>query len=187
MTDEIQQCLEVLKQGGTIIYPTDTLWGLGCDATDEKAVEKVIALKGRKKDQSLIILVDDQNKLDRYVKEVPEIAWDLLDQVDTPLTIVYPAGKNLASNVLASDGSIAIRVTTDPFCKELIRKFGKPIVSTSANYTGDMPPISFSRINLKLIESVDYVVNWQRNRLHSTKPSSIIKLGLKGEIELIRQ
>ncbi|MHC1707933.1 MAG: L-threonylcarbamoyladenylate synthase [Bacteroidales bacterium] len=187
MKEEIENCISVLAKGGIVIYPTDTIWGIGCDATNAKAVEKVFTLKGRLHTKSLIVLLDTENKLEQYVKQVPEIAWDLLEQVDTPLTIIYPGGINLAPNVLGADGSIAIRIVNDVFSKELIRRFNKPLVSTSANFSGEPSPVTFSRIHEKLMEAADYVVNWGREEFRTNRPSSILKLGLNGEIELIRQ
>ncbi len=187
MQEEIKLCIKVLQQGGVIIYPTDTIWGLGCDATNKKAVEKVFSIKGRIQTKSLIVLLDSENKLESYVKQVPEIAWDLIDQVDTPLTIIYPEGIHVADNVLAKDKSIAIRIVKDEFSKEMIRQFGKPVVSTSANISGDPAPVTFSRIHQHILQSVDYVVEWGRKTFNTNRPSSIIKLSINGEIELIRQ
>jgi L-threonylcarbamoyladenylate synthase len=186
MKAELEKAISVLKEGGIIAYPTDTLWGLGCDATNAEAVEKIYAIKGRQRDKSLIVMLDDADKLENYVVEVPAVAWDLLDQVDTPLTIIYPAGKNLAPNVVALDGTIAIRVVRDEFCRNLIRLLKRPLVSTSANFTGEPAPISFRKIDPALLERVDYAVNWNRETINSVSPSSIIKLGLGGEIELLR-
>lgn len=187
MITEINHCIDILKKGGVLIYPTDTIWGIGCDATNAGAVEKVFKAKGRAHTKSLIVLIDTENKLERYVKQVPEIAWDLIEQVDTPLTLIYPQGINLAHNVLGKDNSVAIRIVNDEFSKEMIRRFGKPIVSTSANFSGDPSPVTFSRIPEKLLQSADYVVNWGRDTFKTNRPSTIIKLGLNGEIELIRQ
>ncbi len=187
MIEDINKCLKTLGEGGIIIYPTDTVWGIGCDATRAEAVERIIRLKGRRSDKSLIVLVDSEGMLQRYVKEVPYIAWDLLDQVETPLTIIYPGGINLAPGVLANDGSVGIRIVRDDFCMELIRRFNKPIVSTSANFSGEPSPKSFGMITTDLLVSADYVVNWQSKTSTPSRPSSIIKLSLNGEIELIRQ
>lgn len=186
MKAELEKTISVLKEGGVIVYPTDTLWGIGCDATNPEAVERIYAIKGRQRDKSLIVMLDDANKLEDYVVEVPAVAWDLLDQVDTPLTIIYPAGKNLAPNALSLDGSVAIRVVREDFCRNLIRMLKKPLVSTSANFTGETAPISFRKINPAILEKVDYAVNWNRDTINSVTPSSIIKLGLNGEIELLR-
>ncbi len=187
MKEEILKIIEVLKSGGVICYPTDTIWGLGCDATNPKAVEKIGIIKRRTDSKSMIVLLSDDNQLDKYIKAVPDIAWDLLEQVEEPITIIYPGAKNLASNVIADDGSVGIRIVHDEFCKALLRSFGKPIVSTSANLSGEPHPVSFSHITPELLSSVDYVVDYNRNRVHYIKPSSIIKLGINGEIELIRK
>lgn len=187
MKEEIQRSVEILKSGGVICYPTDTIWGIGCDATNVTAVTKVGKIKKRDDAKSLIVLLANPDDLEKYVKVVPEIAWDLLDQVEDPLTIIYPGARNLAKNVIAEDGSVGIRVVHDEFCKMLIQAFGKPIVSTSANFSGEPHPLSFGKISPELLESVDYVVDYNRTRVHHIKPSSIIKLGIKGEIELIRK
>jgi L-threonylcarbamoyladenylate synthase len=184
---EIQQCLEVLGQGGTILYPTDTIWGIGCDATDIHAVEKVYRLKKRMETKSLIILVDTPERISGYVESIPEIAWDLLKHVDTPLTIIYPNARNLAPNVVAEDQSIAIRVVRNTFCRQLIRRFGKPIVSTSANISGSNPPLVFKNISAEITENVDYVVPLYQDRIQQLKPSRIIKLNENGEFRIIRK
>ncbi len=186
MIEEIKHCIQVLTSGGTIIYPTDTIWGLGCDATLEKAVDQVFEIKGRHKTKSLIILLDTMDKLERYVVEVPPIAWDLLEQADSPLTIIYPEGRNLAPNVLASDGSIGIRIVKDDFCKQLISRFNRPLVSTSANFSGDPAPVSFSRISPEFMQKATYVVNWKREIIRPANPSPVMRIALNGEIELIR-
>src|SRR5271157_3173642 len=134
--NEIKKCVEVLKKDGTILYPTDTIWGIGCDATSQKAVEKIYHLKKRVESKSLIILLADMKEISNYVETIPEIARDLMKNVDRPLTIIYPNAKNLAKNVIAEDNSIAIRIVKNEFCKNLIRTFGKPIISSSANYSG---------------------------------------------------
>jgi L-threonylcarbamoyladenylate synthase len=184
---EIKKCVDVLGRGGLILYPTDTIWGIGCDATNESAVEKIFRLKKRSDSKSMIILLDNEVKLQSYVREVPEVAWDLIEFAEKPLTIVYDGGKNLANNLIAQDGSIGIRVTKDDFCKMLISKFRKPIVSTSANISGNEPPPSFSYIDQAIIEGVDYVVNLRQSETSRNSPSSIIKLGAKGELKMIRK
>jgi L-threonylcarbamoyladenylate synthase len=186
MQTEIDKTLNVLKKGGVIVYPTDTVWGLGCDATNYQAVEKIFDIKGRQRNKSLIVLLDDMNKLENYVEEVPAVAWDLLEQVETPLTIVYPRGKNLAPNVLAIDGTVAIRIVRDEFCKALIKKLNNPLISTSANISGEEAPMTFRKISQAVLDKVDYAVDFNRNTINSASPSTIIKLGLKGEIELLR-
>jgi len=184
--EEIRDCLLTLKSGGTLLYPTDTIWGIGCDATDNLAVEKIFRLKGRMESKSLIILLDTAEKLSDYVSVIPEIAWDLIKNVDTPLTIIYPDAKNLAKKVIADDGSIAIRVVKNEFCARLIREFGKPIVSTSANISGQKPPMTYKNISDQIIQGVDHVVDESLFQLQQVKASRIIKLNLNGEFLIIR-
>jgi len=183
--DEIQTCLRILKEGGVIVYPTDTIWGIGCDATNEKAVERIYQIKKRVESKSLIVLLDDATKLNRYVRDLPEVAWDLLDNSDNPITIVYSGVLNLAKNVLAADGTAGIRVTKDLFCKQLIHKFGKPIVSTSANISGKHFDGRFESIESEVLDASDYVVGVHRNRPIG-KPSTIIRLESGGKFEIIR-
>jgi L-threonylcarbamoyladenylate synthase len=184
--DEITRSIDVLKSGGTILYPTDTVWGIGCDATNPKAVEKIYAVKRRAESKSLIILLDSFDKITRYVEKVPDVAYDLVSNMDTPLTIIYSAAKNLAPNVIASDGTIAIRVVNEDFCRQLIYRFGKPIVSSSANITGDPAPLIFSNIDEAIIKNVDYAVNHKRDAFNRSKPSTIIRLLENGEFSIIR-
>ncbi len=187
MEDDIIKSLEVLKAGGIILYPTDTVWGVGCDATEENAVDKIIRLKKRKDVKSLIILLDDASKLNSYVDIIPDIAWELMDVTDRPLTIIYPHGKNLARNLLNSDGSVGIRITTDDFCKKLISRLGNPLVSTSANISGEAAPGNFGEISDRIKSGVDYIVRWKQEETGNAIPSGIIKLGIKGEVEIIRK
>ena len=184
---EIQNCLKVLNCGGIILYPTDTIWGIGCDATNAEAVQKIYHLKQRMERKSLIILLDEAEKLREYVSNVPEIAWDLLDHVETPLTIIYPEAKNLAENVVAEDCSVAIRIVKNEFCRRLIHEFGKPVVSTSANISGEKPALAFRNINHEIIRGVDYVVDESLDQFHELKPSRIIKLEANGEFRIIRK
>jgi L-threonylcarbamoyladenylate synthase len=184
---EVQRALEVLRAGGIILYPTDTIWGIGCDATNSRAVEKVYKLKQRVESKSLIVLLDDMEKLPVYVEKVPEITFDLLNSIDTPLTIIYSNARNLAKNVMAADKTIAIRIVREHFCKELIRSFNKPIVSTSANVSNDPTALMFSNISKEISEKADYIVNLYQNRLNQTKPSTIIRLFESGEYEVIRK
>lgn len=187
MKEEIEKCIEVLKNGGTILYPTDTVWGIGCDASNVEAVEKVLKIKNRPSDKSIIILLDDDRKLNRYVKDIPDSAWDVLDCAVKPTTIVYPEGINLAPNVLSKDKSIGIRICKDEFCNQLIKRLNKPLVSTSANISGSESAKSFKDIDPSILSKVDYVVNLRRNEDMGKKPSSIIKIGSKGEIEILRK
>jgi len=186
MEQEIQKCIEVLRKGGTILYPTDTIWGIGCDATNFKAVEKIYKVKKRLEIKSLIILIDDPSRIENYVREIPEITWDLMKNVEKPLTIIYPHARNLPKNVIGEDNSIAIRVAKTEFCIRLIREFGKPIVSTSANLSGEAAPLVFRCVSEDIKARVDYVVNLYQDVLQEVKPSRIIKLKENGEFNIIR-
>ena len=183
----MQKAIETLKNGGVILYQTDTVWGIGCDATNTEAVQKIIDLKERSSDKSFIILLDNDTKLNRYVKNVPEIAWDLIEFSTVPTTIIYPEGYNLANNVLAVDKSIGIRIVKEGKCNELIRKFGKPIVSTSANFKNKPTPLSFEDIDQRILAKVDYVLPSQSVNKKNVKTSKIIKLGIGGEFKFIRK
>ncbi len=187
MKQEIKNSLEVLRKGGTILYPTDTIWGIGCDATNPKAVQKVFKIKKRMENRSLIILLDRKEQLYKYVKGIPTIILDLIENVNTPITVIYPNAKNLAKNIIATDGTIAIRLVNYEFCYKLIRTFGKPIVSTSANITGQPAPLVFKDIPEEILNQVDYVVNLAHEEIRATKPSTIIKLKTNGEFEIIRK
>ena len=186
LNQEIKTCIEVLQRGGLILYPTDTVWGIGCDATNEKAVDKVFKLKRREGSKSVIVLLDHEGKLLSYVQDVPETAWDLIEFSKRPLTIVYDSAKNLASNVIAEDGTAGIRITRDEFCKRLIEKFRKPIVSTSANISGEAVPGRFDNIDPVIINGVDYVVNLRQSEKMDALPSTIIRLKRNGEFKFIR-
>ena len=186
MEQEISNSCDVLLSGGTILYPTDTLPGLGCDANNIDAVQKIIDIKGRYSDKGFIILLDDDRKLHTYMKEVPDVAWDLIEHSTEPITIIFPNGKNVAPKVLAEDGSIAIRITKDPFCKALVRKFGRAIVSTSANISGGIPAQSIDKIDPTIQNAVDHIVNLPTAQSGKSQPSKIIKLELDGEIRFIR-
>jgi L-threonylcarbamoyladenylate synthase len=185
--EEISKSLEVLKSGGTILYPTDTIWGIGCDATNEEAVKKVFEIKKRAESKSLIVLLDAPGKLNKYVKEVPSQAWDLIEYSEKPLTIVYPGAVNFAKNIIGTDGTIAIRIVKNDFCIELLRKFGKPLVSTSANISGEDAPLSFNDIDQIILSQVDYVVNLPHEKNKTGKPSAIIKIETNGVIKFLRK
>lgn len=186
MQEDIKKALEILKKGGVILYPTDTVWGLGCDATNPGAVEKIYKIKKREDSKSMLVLIDHSGRLGSYVKEVPEIAWELIDAAITPLTIIFPGAKNMAANLVAEDGSIGIRISEDEFCQELIKRFGKPIVSTSANISGESTPSVFSDIIDYIKDSADYIVKWRQDDFTKKPPSSIIKLGEGGLFKIIR-
>lgn len=184
---ELQRTLEVLNNGGTILYPTDTIWGIGCDATNSRAVEKVYRLKQRVESKSLIVLLDEIEKLPVYVSKVPEIAADLIQSYDKPLTIIFPNAKNLAKNVIAPDKSIAIRIVKEPFCRAMIKSLNKPIVSTSANISNAPTALTFSKISKGISDNVDYVVNLFQDKFNQTKPSTIIKITEDGDYVIIRE
>ncbi len=186
MTEIITKTIEVLESSGTIIYPTDTIWGIGCDATNFEAVSNVYSIKKRAESKSMLILVNSQEMLNKYVKSVPNIAYELINVIQGPLTIVYPNGKNLAKNLFAPDGSIGIRISKSDFCNELIETFNKPIVSTSANIAGIKNPLGFFDIANEIKEAVDYIVPLNLEQLSPRRSSDIIKVKMSGEIEIIR-
>ena len=187
MKDEILKAFEILQKGGVLLYPTDTVWGIGCDATKAKAVERIFKIKKRPEKRSFILLLDQYEKLYQYVDDVPEIAFDLMNSITTPLTIVYPHAKNIDKKLISDDGSIAIRVVKDEFCRKLISLLNKPLVSTSANVSGQPTPLIFSKIAPEILKSVDYVVNYAQTRIDQVKPSTIIKFNARGEYEIIRK
>lgn len=187
MINDIKAALEVLQKGGIILYPTDTIWGLGCDATNEEAVKRIYEIKKRDASRGMIILMENAALLERYVEEVPEIAYDLIELTDKPLTIIYDGARNLAKSLMANNGSIGIRITTEAFSSDLIRRFKRPIVSTSANISGKVSPANFSEIKQEMVDAVDYVVNYRQNESQKAAPSSIMKLGSGGEIKIIRE
>lgn len=184
---DFTEVLKVLSKGGTILYPTDTIWGLGCDATNKRAAEKIFKIKGRQAEKSLIILVDGTEMLKEYVEEVPDVAYDLIKNIKEPLTIIYEKSKNLPRNIVASDGSVAVRIPKDEFCIELIKKFGKPVTSTSANLSGAPNPLYFSKIDEKVKNAVDYIVPVNQFELKSPKASTIIRITDKKEIKILRE
>ncbi|TAL65905.1 MAG: threonylcarbamoyl-AMP synthase [Bacteroidetes bacterium] len=185
--EDIKNSLSILKNGGIILYPTDTIWGLGCDATNDAAVEKIFKIKSRSKSKNLLILVDGEQMLERYVKDVPEIIYELTSVSDGPLTIIYPVGKNLAKGVCNEDGSVGIRICHDEFCHELISRFRKPIVSTSANPSGKLSPENFNEIEKSVIDSVDFVVKYRQNDKRKHLASPVIKVEKNGIIKIIRK
>jgi len=188
MTQEqdIKNAIEVMRKGGIILYPTDTIWGIGCDATNVDAVKRVYSIKQRDDSKALICLVDSDARLQRYVRNVPDVAWQLIDCIDKPTTLILDNAVNLAPNLIAEDGSIGIRITQEPFSKELCYRFQKAIVSTSANISGEPAAQNFMDIDNRIIEQVDYVC-WTRRQEHKPhKPSSIIKLSEDGIVKIIR-
>lgn len=187
LKEEINKALEVLKNGGLILYPTDTVWGIGCDATNQEAVAKVYTLKQREDSKSMIALLDTDNKLQSYVSDVPDVAYDLIEYSEKPLTIIYSGAKNLATNLVNADGSIGIRIPKHEFCQQLIQRFRKPIVSTSANLSGKLTPGNFSEISSEIIEGVDYVVDFEQMSSEKKQPSTIMKLEPDGKFVFIRK
>lgn len=183
---EIEKTLTHLKKGGIILYPTDTIWGIGCDATNAEAVEKIYCLKRREEIKTMICLVSDFKMLNQYVEEIPEVTYDILKYAVKPTTIVYDRPLRVGENLIARDNSLAIRVVKDTFCRQLIKKFKRPIVSTSANLSGTSSPKNFQEISKEVLEGVDYIVNLHRTK-KTAKPSAIIKLKTDGTVEVIRQ
>lgn len=186
LKEEIRKTQEILKQGGVILYPTDTIWGLGCDATNAEAVRKIYEIKKRADHKSMLVLLDDAGKLASYA-DIPEIALDLIEVADKPTTIIYPGAKHLAPNLIAEDGTIGIRITQEEFTQSLLFRFNRPIVSTSANISGEPSPRFFDEISEEIKQAVDYIVDYRQNDHKPSAPSSIIKLGMGGEIKIIRK
>lgn len=186
MKEEIDNALKALTSDGTILYPTDTVWGLGCDATSRSAIAKIFEIKNRPAEKSMILLVADERMLQNYVKEIPEICWELLDAAEDPLTIIYPGAINLPEEAINADGTVAIRIPKNEFCKKLITRLKHPLVSTSANLSGEPSPKDFGSISREILDRVDYIVNLGQHQPGS-KPSSIIKVGVNGEIKVIRE
>ena len=184
---DVKKACEVMQKGGIILYPTDTIWGIGCDATNAEAVKRVYDIKKRADSKAMLVLVDSSVKVDFYVRDVPAVAWDLIDYATKPLTIIYDGARNLAENLLAEDGSVGIRVTGEAFSKELCFRFRKAIVSTSANISGQPSPANFSEISEEIKQAVDYIVGYRQDEGGHPKPSAIIKLGKGGEVKIIRE
>ncbi len=192
----MQEALQVLRAGGVILYPTDTVWGIGCDATNEQAVQRIFQIKQRAEAKAMLVLLDAPGKLQGYVEEVPEMAWDLIDCAvanpedevqQKPMTIIYPNARNLAPSLIAEDGSVGIRITQEVFSKTLCERLKRPLVSTSANISGTPAPAIFAEISEEILGAVDYVVRFRQDDTRKAQPSSIIKLGLHNEIKIIRE
>lgn len=184
---EVQNALDVLRSGGIILYPTDTIWGLGCDALDEKAVARIYQLKNREDSKSMIILLADDRDIMKYVAAPDPAVFDFIEQQERPTTIIFDHAIGLAENVIAEDGSVAIRLTSDPFCRHLIKRLQRPIVSTSANISGGPSPGNFKDISEAIRSGVDYVVKWRQDDTASSQPSRIIKWKGSGEYDVIRK
>jgi len=186
MNEEVRKAGEFLQQGLVILYPTDTIWGIGCDATNPEAVGKVYQIKQRSDRKSMLVLVNHLSMLLSYIDVIPDRARKLIQAAEKPITIIYPGAKNLASNLISEDGSVGIRITSDPFCQHLIQFIGKPIVSTSANISGQEAPSAFREIDPGILEKVDYTVKWKQEEAEEGTPSSIVKLDRDGNVTWIR-
>lgn len=185
--EDIKKAVEVMRQGGVILYPTDTIWGIGCDATNEEAVKKVYEIKRRADSKAMICLVDTPDRVQRYVRDIPAVAWDLMELAEKPLTIIFDGAKNLAPNLLAEDGSVGIRVTREEVSNQLCYRFQKPVVSTSANISGEPSAACFAEISDEIKNAVDYVMQSRQKETRKCQSSSIIKLGVGGEVQIIRK
>lgn len=182
----IKETVKYLKAGKIILYPTDTIWGIGCDATNSKVVNKIFKLKKRVESKTMIVLLDSTDCLQDFMEDVPDIAADLINSVETPLTVVFPNAKNLAKSLIADDKTVAIRVVRNEFCKQLIHGLGHPIVSSSANISGRSAPVHFGKISDEIKKGVDYIVKLEQDSVKEVKPSTIIKLEKDGEFKIIR-
>jgi L-threonylcarbamoyladenylate synthase len=187
LREEVAKALKIIQDGGIILYPTDTVWGIGCDATNNEAVKKIFKLKQRDEEKSMIILLDTENKLESYIKEVNPLAYDLIEYAENPLTLVMPGAKNVSPAIIASDGSIGIRISKHPFCQQLIQRLRKPLVSTSANTSGKPSPQYFSQIEIEIVNGVDYVVDIDQYDKEIKTPSTIMRLAPDGKFEFIRK
>jgi L-threonylcarbamoyladenylate synthase len=186
INQEIHNAFEVIQNGGIILYPTDTVWGIGCDATNADAVAKIYALKKRAETQSMIVLMNGEKMMYNVFKEIPEVAWQIMDLSENPTTIILDNPRNVAANIIAPDKSLGIRVVKEPFCFKLLERMKKPLVSTSANISGQPTPIAFKDINPEIVKGVDYVVNLHRDRI-AGKPSTIIKLTNDSQVKVLRK
>ena len=187
LRDEVAKAFKVLQDGGVILYPTDTIWGIGCDATNTGAIQRIYKLKQRDEAKSMIILLDSENKLESYIRDVNPLAYDLIEYADNPLTLVMPGAKNISPALMAADGSVGIRIAKHPFCQQLIQRLRKPLVSTSANMSGSPPPQYFGQIKPEIIDGVDYVVDIDQHDMEIKTPSTIMRLAPDGRFEFIRR
>lgn len=186
MINDIKAAIEVLQKGGIILYPTDTAWSLGCDAANEQAVKRILEIKKSDRSKDLIVLMENAALLERFLEEVPEIAYDLIDLTDKPLTILFEGAKNLANNLIAEDGSIGIRITTEAFSSELIRRFKRPVVCTPASISKKPSPVSFDAIAQEIVDAADYVVGFRQDEIQKPVEPGVIKLGRGGEVKIIK-
>ncbi|MBQ8865675.1 MAG: threonylcarbamoyl-AMP synthase [Bacteroidaceae bacterium] len=187
IAEDIKTAVQTLRKGGLILYPTDTIWGIGCDASNEEAVRRIFQLKQREDSKAMICLVDSANRMQRYLRQVPDVAWDLVEFAEKPLTLILDGAVNLAPSLIAEDGSVGIRVTRENISHELCYRYERAIVSTSANISGAPSPSCFAEISEEIKKGVDYIMLSRQNDLSKSKPSQIIKLGLDGQIQIIRK
>ena len=183
---EVHNAFEIIKEGGIILYPTDTVWGIGCDATNVQAVTKIYELKRRAETQSMIVLMNGEKMLYNVFKEIPEVAWQIMDFSENPTTLILDNPRNVAANIIAADKSLGVRVVKEPFCFKLLERMKKPLVSTSANISGQPTPIAFKDISQEIVKGVDYVVNLHRDKI-AGKPSTIIKLTNDSQVKVLRK
>ena len=187
IAEDIRTAVQTLRQGGLILYPTDTIWGIGCDASNEEAVKRIFRLKRREDSKAMICLVDSANRMQRYLRGVPDVAWDLVEYADKPLTLILDGAVNLAPSLIAEDGSVGLRVTRENISHELCYRFERAVVSTSANISGEPTPQTFDEISEEIKNAVDYVVKYSRQSREKHKPSSIIKMNANGQFTIIRE
>ena len=185
--EDLEKAVRVMRDGGVILYPTDTIWGLGCDASNQDAVKRIFSIKQRSDSKSMLVLLDSDAKLNYYVEEIPDVAYDLMDLSEKPLTIIYDGARRLAPQLIAEDGSVGIRVTKEAFSRDLCARMRGAVVSTSANISGQPSPANFAEISKDIIDAVDYVVEYRRDDQSKAKPSGIIKLGRGGLVKVIRE
>ncbi len=186
INSEVHKAFEVIQNGGIILYPTDTVWGIGCDATNAEAVKKIYALKQREESKSMIVLMNGEKMMYNVFKDIPETAWQILDLSEKPTTLILDNPRNVAPNIIAEDKTLGVRVVKEPFCFKLMERMKKPLVSTSANISGNVTPKSFKEISPEIIKGVDYVVNLHHEKI-CDKPSTIIKLSLDNQVKIIRK
>ena len=187
IAEDIRTAVQTLREGGLILYPTDTIWGIGCDASNEEAVRRIFQLKRREDSKAMICLVDSADRMQRYLRQVPDVAWDVVEYADKPLTLILDGAVNLAPSLIAEDGSVGLRVTKENISHELCYRFQKAIVSTSANISGEPSPACYDEISEEIRQGVDYIMRSRQNDTSKAKPSQIIKLGLDGQIKIIRK
>lgn len=185
--EDLERACKVMREGGVILYPTDTIWGLGCDASNEDAVRRIFRIKQRSDSKSMLVLLDSAAKLNYYVEDIPDVAYDLMELSEKPLTIIYDGARRLAPLLVAEDGSVGIRITKELFSRDLCARMKGAVVSTSANVSGQPSPACFGEVSKEIIDAVDYVVEYRRNDVSKSKPSSIIKLGAGGQVRIIRE